>query len=145
LDTLALDTVLVWKPIELFLYSPFVAEDEVNKAEDGPFAMELRQAIVELHENLQEVREEARADFMRISSLVEESSGWLADTLSSLSKSGARLQESVGEVAAYSTMYAVGLLSQGLQLFTGTSRTPKSLNPMLLWAFWPGWMSWMRI
>jgi hypothetical protein len=45
-----------------------VAEDEVNKAEDGPFAVELRQSIVELRKNLQQVREEARAELMRISS-----------------------------------------------------------------------------
>ena len=116
LDTSGLDTVLAWEAIELFQYTPFKAEEEINRADDGPFAVELRQSIVELRENLQQAREEARAELIRISTVVEESSGWFADTLSSLSKSGARLQESVGDAAAYSAMYAVGSLSQGLQL-----------------------------
>jgi hypothetical protein len=119
LDTSALDTALEWEPIESFQYVPFVAEEEVNQAEDGPFAVELRQSIVELRGNLHLVREEARAEVLRISSVVEESSGWLAATLSSLSQSGARLQESVGEVAVYSTRYAVESLAQGLLLLHG--------------------------
>jgi hypothetical protein len=119
LDTSALDNVPAWGPIELFSYAPFMAEEEVHKADDGPFAVELRQSIVELRENLQQVKEEARAELVQLSFAVEESSGWLADSLASMSKSGARLQESVGEVAAYSTRYAAGSLSQGLQLLHG--------------------------
>ena len=119
LDTSALDTALVWPPTEVFEYAPFVAEEEINREEDGPFAVELRQSIVELRENLQRVRDEARSELIRIASVVDESSGWLASTLSSLSKSGERLQQSVGDVAAYSANCGIGSLAQGLQLLHG--------------------------
>ena len=119
LDTSALDNVLVWDPIALFVYTPFVAEEEVHQAEDGLFAVELRQSIVELRSNLQQAREEAREELMRIVSVVEETSGWLADSLASLSKSGERLQQSVGDVAAYSAIYGLGSLAQGLQFLHG--------------------------
>lgn len=53
LDTSALETALEWKPVEVFQYGPFVAEEEVNKEEDGPFPVEMRQSMVGIRENLQ--------------------------------------------------------------------------------------------
>lgn len=105
LDTSELVTGLVWEDIEEDEYAAFVAEEEINKAEDGPFAIELRKSIIQVRNNLMKARVEAREDVERMATVVVNTNKWLIDTLTPLNTTVGLLQEGLGDISTITTMY----------------------------------------
>jgi hypothetical protein len=96
-------------------YEFFLAEDAVNKLNDGPYAAVLRRAIVIVCESVADKQSAAWQDRIWVSKLVEKSNNWLVDKISSINCRGERLQGVVGDIVTFTATYSHTSLALGLQ------------------------------
>jgi hypothetical protein len=108
-------TELVWEEIQETEYKAFMAEEEVNKSEDGPYAKEMRKSIVQVRENLASAKADARQDVERIAKVVEETNKWLIKMLTPINARGESLRRDVGNMAGFEASYSLTSVSDGLQ------------------------------
>ena len=108
-------TELVWEEIQETEYKAFMAEEEVNKSEDGPYAEEMRKSIVQVRENLASAKADARQDVERIAKVVEETNKWLIKMLTPINARGESLRRDVGNMAGFEASYSLTSVSDGLQ------------------------------
>ena len=82
-----------------------MAEEEINRLEDGPFAVELRESIVSIRDKMAEAKSAAQEDASRVMSVVTKSQLWMLEKLATINLCGVRLWENVGDVAAFTVQY----------------------------------------
>ena len=113
-DTEELVTEFVWDDIQDEDYAAFIAEEEVNESEDGPFAKELRGAIVQVRGHLASARAEARQDVDRIARVVATTNKWLIEALTPINARSKALRRDVGDMAEFEASYSLTSVSDGL-------------------------------
>ena len=98
--------MLDWSPVPTVVYTPFMAEEEVKgMEEDGPYATEMRGAIIGVCNCLSDTQMAARDNVEHLMDHVDSSNTWLMlmGHISSLHRCGDHLQESMGDVATLMT------------------------------------------
>ena len=104
LDGAEMPQMVNWSLAPTVIYPPFMAKDEVKDMEDdGPYVIELREAIPGKHSQLGDARMAARDDVERMMEDVDISNTWLMENVSILHCCGDRLQESLGDIATLMT------------------------------------------
>ena len=108
-----------WVPLTTTQYKPFVAEEEVNRSEDGIFAVELRESIVGIRDELAEAKSTAREDATRVMAVVNKSHLWMLEKLTKINRRGIRLREDLGDMSGFTLQHTYPNLINGFQdLFT---------------------------
>ena len=104
LDAIDMPRMVVWSPVPTVVYPKFMAEEEVKLlGDDGPYATEMREAIIGMRGCLGDAPLAAREDAELLLGYVESSNDWLMNHISTIHRCGEALQEGVGDVAALTT------------------------------------------
>ena len=109
-DTDELVTELVWEEVQIAEYSAFMAEDEVH---EWPVE-ELRNAIVQVRENVACAMSEARKDVVRLTRVVVDTNKWLIEALTPMNARSKFLRRDVGDMAEFEASHSLTSVSDGL-------------------------------